>query len=248
MDTSMNATAVLFNLYLLYLIKYYSTTFEVKLYPILLSIDCSLDLLLAISAFLAQPVVFTANGYYVAFSNGFFTGRSAWLDCFFISVFCFFLHANIIWIPVQFVYRYRLFSPELSKSSKVNLLIVTVALAYSTVATVVIVDFFRIFEDTQEIGQHILDMNGWPMESAVDKHLVVYYIVSNMSGDYVNGPCVVLHVHHWVSTMPGANFHLNDYSAHIDHRTQSNHNATLLPLLPTSRSPFFPFADHFRPL
>ncbi|KAI1703741.1 serpentine type 7TM GPCR chemoreceptor srd domain-containing protein [Ditylenchus destructor] len=122
MEGTVNTLSILFNVYLLYLIKYHST-FGVKLYQYLLTIDALLDLALSISAFIAKPslqqssnkislqicqVVFTADGYCTMMSNGFFAGRSASFDAFTVMVYLTFLHTNIIWIPVQFVYRYLL--------------------------------------------------------------------------------------------------------------------------------------------
>ncbi|KAI1700325.1 serpentine type 7TM GPCR chemoreceptor srd domain-containing protein [Ditylenchus destructor] len=54
-DTLINTVAILSNCYLLYLIRYHST-FGVKLYQHLLTIDSALDLFLCVSAFIAQPV------------------------------------------------------------------------------------------------------------------------------------------------------------------------------------------------
>ncbi|KAI1698170.1 serpentine type 7TM GPCR chemoreceptor str domain-containing protein [Ditylenchus destructor] len=107
MEGTVNTSSILFNVYLLYLIKYHSA-FGVKLYQYLLTIDALLDLALSVSAFIAQPVVITANGYSTMISNGFFAGRSASFDSFAVMVYLTILHTNIIWIPVQFVYRYLL--------------------------------------------------------------------------------------------------------------------------------------------
>ncbi|KAI1692292.1 serpentine type 7TM GPCR chemoreceptor srd domain-containing protein [Ditylenchus destructor] len=60
MEGTVNTLSILFNVYLLYLIKYHSA-FGVKLYQYLLTIDALLDLVLSISAFIAQPVVFYLN-------------------------------------------------------------------------------------------------------------------------------------------------------------------------------------------
>lgn len=40
------------------------------------------------------------------FSGGFFAGRSADFDAAILTAFAFVLHVNVIWIPVQFLYRY----------------------------------------------------------------------------------------------------------------------------------------------
>lgn len=54
-ETTVNILSILLNCYLLYLIKYYST-FKIKLYQYMLSIDAMLDLCLGVSAIVAQPV------------------------------------------------------------------------------------------------------------------------------------------------------------------------------------------------
>ncbi|KAI1697040.1 serpentine type 7TM GPCR chemoreceptor str domain-containing protein [Ditylenchus destructor] len=58
-ETTINVLSIIFNCYLLYLIKYYST-FGVKLYRYLLTVDAALDLFLGIFTLLVQPMVPTA--------------------------------------------------------------------------------------------------------------------------------------------------------------------------------------------
>ncbi|KAI1707097.1 serpentine type 7TM GPCR chemoreceptor srd domain-containing protein [Ditylenchus destructor] len=79
-----NGFSVLFNCFLLYLVQFHST-FEVKMYKYLLTMDAFLDLCLATVVFFGQPVSLTAEGYFIMISNGFFAGRSNWLDSVFLS-------------------------------------------------------------------------------------------------------------------------------------------------------------------
>lgn len=55
LDTTMNSISMLFNGYLLYLIKNHSV-FQVQTYQLLLAVDAGLDFLLALMVFVSQPV------------------------------------------------------------------------------------------------------------------------------------------------------------------------------------------------
>lgn len=48
----------------------------------------------------------TGEQYLIMFSGGFFAGRSADFDAAMLTAFAFVLHVNVVWIPVQFYYRY----------------------------------------------------------------------------------------------------------------------------------------------
>lgn len=48
----------------------------------------------------------TGDGYLIYITNGFFAGWSHRLDMFLIFIWLWVLHLNMMWIPVQFVYRY----------------------------------------------------------------------------------------------------------------------------------------------
>ncbi|KAI1706060.1 serpentine type 7TM GPCR chemoreceptor str domain-containing protein [Ditylenchus destructor] len=161
METIMNSLSILFNCYLLYLIKYYST-FGVKLYQYLLTIDAILDLCLGVGALLAQPVGLTGNGYTVMISNGFFTGHSTFLESLTATFYLVILHTNIIWIPVQFVYRYRLLCKKSGKSIHIDILIISVTITYSIIALKVLASFSEVRDEYQSIGQHVLGLNNWP--------------------------------------------------------------------------------------
>ncbi|KAI1699809.1 hypothetical protein DdX_17099 [Ditylenchus destructor] len=61
METTINGLSILFNCFLLYLIKYHST-FGEKMYKYLLTVDASLDLILSLVTLFAQPVALNCNG------------------------------------------------------------------------------------------------------------------------------------------------------------------------------------------
>ncbi|KAI1699340.1 serpentine type 7TM GPCR chemoreceptor srd domain-containing protein [Ditylenchus destructor] len=159
-ETTVNTLSILFNCYLLYLIRYYST-FKIKLYQYLLSIDAMLDLCLGVSAIVAQPVGLTGEGFIVAVMNGFFAGQSSFFDSLSMTFYLFTLHVNVIWIPVQFFYRYRLLCGNSAKSAETNILITIVTVAYSAVAFVVIMNFCQVRDEYQPIGLRVLDLNNW---------------------------------------------------------------------------------------
>ncbi|KAI1700322.1 serpentine type 7TM GPCR chemoreceptor str domain-containing protein [Ditylenchus destructor] len=106
-ETTIDTFSLVLNVLLMYLIKQYST-FGVKIYKYMLTIDALLDLCLSVFTFFAQPIALSGDGYLTMTSNGFFAGQSQFLDSALLSLFCFTLHTNVLWIPVQFVYRYRL--------------------------------------------------------------------------------------------------------------------------------------------
>ncbi|KAI1694604.1 serpentine type 7TM GPCR chemoreceptor srd domain-containing protein [Ditylenchus destructor] len=162
MEGTMNTLSILFNVYLLYLIKYHST-FGVKLYQYLLTIDALLDLALSISTFIAQPVTLTADGYTTLITNGFFAGRSASFDSFAVMVYLIIIHTNIIWIPVQFIYRYLFLCKANTKSTRSTIFVITIAVAQSAITIfITFCAFGEVREEFQPIGHHVLELNSWP--------------------------------------------------------------------------------------
>ncbi|KAI1711414.1 serpentine type 7TM GPCR chemoreceptor str domain-containing protein [Ditylenchus destructor] len=160
-ETIINAFSLLLNIFLLYLIKRYST-FGVKIYKYMLTIDALLDLWLSVFTFFAQPFVLTGDGYSVLTTNGFFAGRSQLLDSVLLTLYCFTLHTNIVWIPVQFVYRYRLLCKNNSNATKANILIGTVTVLYSIIALFVIYSLCEVRQEFQPEAMHVLELNNWP--------------------------------------------------------------------------------------
>ncbi|KAI1703118.1 serpentine type 7TM GPCR chemoreceptor srd domain-containing protein [Ditylenchus destructor] len=161
MEGTVNTLSIMFNCYLLYLIKYYSA-FGVKLYQYLLTIDALLDLVLSISAFIAQPVVLTADGYCTMMSNGFFAGLSPSFDSFTVVLYLSILHTNIIWIPVQFVYRYLLLCKKNTNLARSTVFVITTAAAQSTITLFLTYLVFKTRDEFQPTGHHVLELNSWP--------------------------------------------------------------------------------------
>ncbi|KAI1701892.1 serpentine type 7TM GPCR chemoreceptor str domain-containing protein [Ditylenchus destructor] len=162
MEGTVNTLSILFNVYLLYLIRCHSA-FGIKLYQYLLTIDALLDLALSISAFIAQPVLLTIDGYSSLISNGFFAGRSAAFDSFAVMVYLTIVHTNIIWIPVQFIYRYLFFCKANAKSTRSTIFVITIAVVQSAVTIFFTFCVYgEVREEFQPIGHHVLELNSWP--------------------------------------------------------------------------------------
>ncbi|KAH7710500.1 hypothetical protein AAVH_22204 [Aphelenchoides avenae] len=104
-ETLVNGFSIGFNCLLLYLIKNHSA-FGTPVYQVMLGVDASLDLLLSIFGLLAQPICVTGAGYKVFFSDGFFAGWSYALDEWLLMMWMTLVHFNVMWISIQFVYRY----------------------------------------------------------------------------------------------------------------------------------------------
>ncbi|KAI1695327.1 serpentine type 7TM GPCR chemoreceptor srd domain-containing protein [Ditylenchus destructor] len=197
METTVNGLSIIFNCYLLYLIQYYST-FGVKVYKYLLTADALLDLALAVVVFIAQPVGLTGDGYTVMISNGFFAGWSPVVDSLLITLFAFILHTNVLWIPVQFVYRYRLLCKENENSRQANILIVTVATLYSLIAWFVVSAMCQVREEFQAKGEYVLDLNDWPKH---DERRITYYV-----GSYVKDWRMITWLFLWIITCSASIF------------------------------------------
>ncbi|KAI1694941.1 serpentine type 7TM GPCR chemoreceptor str domain-containing protein [Ditylenchus destructor] len=164
METTVYSTSTVLNIYLLYLITYHST-FGIKLYKYLLTVDAGLDLIFGFIVLLSQPVAFTCDGYFVMKLNGFVAGFSPGWDSFFAIIYVFFLYANVMWIPVQFVYRYLLLCKDSIHSLKTNVLIASFTIFYSLFCLYVFVAMCEVREEYQTVGKHIIEKNGWPMRS-----------------------------------------------------------------------------------
>ncbi|KAI1696882.1 serpentine type 7TM GPCR chemoreceptor str domain-containing protein [Ditylenchus destructor] len=177
METTVYSTSLILNSYLLYLITYHST-FGIKLYKYLLTTDAALDLIFGFIVLLSQPVAFTCDGYYVMKLNGIVAGFSPGLDAFFATAYVFFLHSNILWIPVQFFYRYLLLCRDNTRSLKANVLIATFTMLYSLFCLLIFVAMCEVREEYQSVGKRIMEKNGWPMHSdGRHSYVVGSYIV-----------------------------------------------------------------------
>ncbi|KAH7711609.1 hypothetical protein AAVH_21077 [Aphelenchoides avenae] len=162
----MNVSSVAFNGLLLYLIAYHSN-FGTPIYQVLLAIDASLDLLFAIIVLLGQPrhfwVTITGGGYLIYISNGFFAGWSHDVDIFLIFAWLWVLHLNIMWIPIQFVYRYTFIClrENASKARLINCITALVSLLWAGVGFVVNYVYSRPYASFQAQGSHVLALNFW---------------------------------------------------------------------------------------
>ncbi|KAI1704814.1 GNS1/SUR4 family domain-containing protein [Ditylenchus destructor] len=107
-------------------------------------------------------VAMTSNGFLAMVSNGFFSGRSPSLDSTFFILYCFILHTNVMWIPVQFVYRYRLLCKYNANATRTNILIGAVVTIYSTIAFLTIKNTCEVHDEYQTMGRRVFDMNNWP--------------------------------------------------------------------------------------
>ncbi|KAI1703121.1 serpentine type 7TM GPCR chemoreceptor srd domain-containing protein [Ditylenchus destructor] len=108
-------------------------------------------------------VILTVDGYSAIISNGFFAGRSPSFDSLSIMIYFIILHTNIIWIPVQFIYRYLLLCKENTKSTRSTIFVITIAVVQS--AIVIFFTFLaygEVREEFQPIGHHVLELNSWP--------------------------------------------------------------------------------------
>lgn len=123
-------------------------------------------------------VYLTAQGYFVVISNGFFAQRSLALDSALVIVTAFAVHVNVLWIPVQFAYRYTLLCLQgerlgdreeiiniayHSRRHAVNRAIATFAIIWNVVAFAVIYAVLKPQPEFQEMRLKMLRMNRWPM-------------------------------------------------------------------------------------
>ncbi|KAI1703019.1 serpentine type 7TM GPCR chemoreceptor srd domain-containing protein [Ditylenchus destructor] len=173
-ETVQHSFALFFNIVLLYLIKSYST-FGVKLYKYLLTIDALLDLSLA-------ALALGGDGYLILTLNGFFAGHSPALDSLLYTMFLFIMHTNILWIPVQFIYRYRLLCKDDSQSIRINVLIVVATAAYSLLALFIIAWVCEYREELQPFGQNVFRLNKWPQHKNGRHQFVFGCLVTEIRG------------------------------------------------------------------
>lgn len=193
LDTAVNTVSLLLNGYLLYLVKNYST-FRVTVYRVLLATDAGLDFALAAMILLAQPVrlivlsraeyndvdqVFlTAEGHFVVICNGFLSQRCLFLDSVIPVITGVIIHINVLWIPVQFAYRYAFLCLQNERQDqqsapasgetrcfsrkRLNRLIAAGAIGWNFVALCVILAMFWPSASFQPQGLRVLELNQWP--------------------------------------------------------------------------------------
>ncbi|KAH7703907.1 hypothetical protein AAVH_28913, partial [Aphelenchoides avenae] len=106
-ESLINSAAIALNLCLLYLIRFHS--YRVRTYQTLLSIDALLDLIVATTTLLVQPVLLSGDGYLVLLFNDFVGSSSADTYSKIATITYLIFHMNIVWIPAQFICRYAYF-------------------------------------------------------------------------------------------------------------------------------------------
>ncbi|KAI1704803.1 serpentine type 7TM GPCR chemoreceptor srd domain-containing protein [Ditylenchus destructor] len=104
----------------------------------------------------------TGGGNTIIISNGFFAGRSSSFDSALVLLWAFLLHTNVLWIPVQFIYRYRLLCKSSEYSTKSNIAIASAIIVYSVLGIFIMISWCQVREEFQPLGQHVLDFNEWP--------------------------------------------------------------------------------------
>ncbi|KAH7701306.1 CRE-STR-2 protein [Aphelenchoides avenae] len=164
----MNGLSVIFNVILLYLIKNHSA-FGTPIYQVLLAIDATLDLLLAVVVFLGQPVCLTGGGFKVFMSNGFFAGWSDALDKFFICGFLTVLHYNVMWISIQFVCRYAFLclQDRYEDAKRIVRIVVVLSVIWGVVGTYVCYIYSHPSADFQQWGEQVFQLNNWETGSKI---------------------------------------------------------------------------------
>ncbi|KAH7708856.1 hypothetical protein AAVH_23898 [Aphelenchoides avenae] len=103
----MGVVSVVANVVVLYLIKYHSK-FASPAYQMMLTIDASLDFVLCVFALIGQPMGLVVDGYTLYFSDGFFAGQWPTLDSILLAGWFLCELYNIMWIAIQFIYRYSI--------------------------------------------------------------------------------------------------------------------------------------------
>ncbi|KAH7711313.1 CRE-STR-45 protein, partial [Aphelenchoides avenae] len=162
LETVLNVLSISLNSFLLYLIVRHSNHGG-KIYQVCLAVDAGLDLALGIACLVAQPVAFTGDGYLVMTSNAFSERRSFTSDTIALSAFYGLFHVNVLWIPMQFAYRYivicRLPGAVITKKACA---VALVGVLWNCVAFSVIFFMFSPPDDFQTRGLHVLQLNDWP--------------------------------------------------------------------------------------
>ncbi|KAH7720061.1 hypothetical protein AAVH_12482 [Aphelenchoides avenae] len=143
-DTALNSSSLVLNLCLLCLIIS-SNELRLKVYKWILLITCVSDIVFAIVTLIAQPVTLIADGHFLLFANGFFAGRNRTVDFVTTVAFPCAMHANLICLVLQFIFRYLHVgtdSGELSRKS-VTLIALVAVLWWSFEALVSVVMLYE---------------------------------------------------------------------------------------------------------
>ncbi|KAH7713233.1 7TM GPCR protein [Aphelenchoides avenae] len=162
----MNGLSIVFNLALFYLIIYHSDHY-LKVYKRVLMATCLSDLTLSVIMLLGQPVVMFGGGYVLLFSNGFFRHTSAVIDFLAVLGECAGLHANVVLLVVQFVYRYlhmcKREEHQRDKFATVKLVVLPVC--WCIVQSFVTAWFIYEPSSKRPLFLDILRNNSWPVSN-----------------------------------------------------------------------------------
>lgn len=115
------------------------------------------------------------------FLNGPFANVSLQLGSFLLTCVFVITHLNILWLPVQFAYRYRYIGRQGRQVSSIihythgdfrngrasfgDYAIIASTMVWSIPATFAIYNMFVPSEEFQSVGQRVLLLNGWPLDA-----------------------------------------------------------------------------------
>ncbi|KAH7716215.1 7TM GPCR protein [Aphelenchoides avenae] len=156
----MDVVALGLNTLLLYLIINYSS-FRMKPFKGIFLLACLSDICLSGVVLLGQPYNIFDGGYMFLVSNGYLSCRYPLLDHLLMVAFCSTLHAHMVMLAIQFVWRNKLVCDDKSviKFGK-NAIVLPVVWCFLQVCTAT---WCWVFDqrDLREIGREILRHNGW---------------------------------------------------------------------------------------
>ncbi|KAH7712523.1 7TM GPCR protein [Aphelenchoides avenae] len=157
-ESVVNILSIGFNVVLMYFIVFHSS-FGTRTYQLMLAVDASLDLALSIVVLILQPICFTGAGYKVFVSNGFFAGWSDGFDKWMLVAFFFLIFLNIMWVVIQFVYRYVYLCLRQNQSDKKEWILRTLAVICLVWATLGFLVIYLLCSSS--VGHETLELNHW---------------------------------------------------------------------------------------
>ncbi|KAH7709308.1 7TM GPCR protein [Aphelenchoides avenae] len=162
----MNGCSIIFNAFLLYLVRYHSS-FGTPVYQVMLAVDASLDLILSVFVLFGQPICITGAGYKVFISDGFFAGWSYALDQWLIWMWVTVLHFNVMWIAIQFVYRYAFLClrDKMEQARRIVWSVIVISIIWGIAGIYMCYKMSHQGEGgtSQAQGIHALELNDWDL-------------------------------------------------------------------------------------
>ncbi|KAI1693747.1 serpentine type 7TM GPCR chemoreceptor str domain-containing protein [Ditylenchus destructor] len=147
-DTSINSISVFLNEY-----KYLLTVASIN------------DIILGFAILYGQPAVLLADGYYAFVPNGFFANKSWLADYLAGTLMGILVHAYIVCVALQFVYRYRFMSRD-SRQHKDKFVLVKFVLfpfLYTSVHAIITIWMAYQPPEFAQMVKHIMEANQWPI-------------------------------------------------------------------------------------